>query len=229
MTEAEIRKRTPDDTRSGAPAAAKRQRGRPPIESGAQREKILRAASRLFIENGFASTTLDAVGEAAGVTKRTIYQHIGNKDALFRTVLHQRLPLADEMRFEIDIDGKSVEAVVTAMARRLLETALAPEAIALQRTIVIEAMRFPQLVQDVIDDGMATLNGNIATIFAELVQRGALPPTDTARAADLFYDIVIGNRSFRLTMGHREIMPDEEELRQRVHMFLYGHLLPHAG
>ncbi len=52
-----------------------------------RRPQILDGALRLFLENGYDGTSMDAVAEAAGVTKPVIYDAFGSKDALFRALL----------------------------------------------------------------------------------------------------------------------------------------------
>jgi AcrR family transcriptional regulator len=53
-------------------------------------ERILDAAGRLFYEQGIQATGVEAVAEAAGVTKKTIYDRFGSKDALIEAYLTAR-------------------------------------------------------------------------------------------------------------------------------------------
>lgn len=46
----------------------------------AKREALLLAAVRMFNERGFFATSLDEVAASLGVSKPTIYHHLGNKD-----------------------------------------------------------------------------------------------------------------------------------------------------
>ncbi len=56
------------------------------------RERILSAAYGLLYKEGFARVSVDAMAEAAGVTKRTLYYHFDSKDALVAAVLdHQHV------------------------------------------------------------------------------------------------------------------------------------------
>jgi AcrR family transcriptional regulator len=52
------------------------------------RRRILDAARAEFAAKGLAGARVDAIAEAAGVNKRMLYHYFGNKDALFRAVLH---------------------------------------------------------------------------------------------------------------------------------------------
>lgn len=56
----------------------------------ATRARILAAAYDRFYREGFGRTTMDAIAEASGVTKRTLYQHFDSKDALLGAVLAEQ-------------------------------------------------------------------------------------------------------------------------------------------
>src|SRR5438067_178491 len=55
----------------------------------ATRRGLLRAARKLFGKKGYASTSVDEVVRAAGVTKGALYHHFRDKDDLFRAVVEQ--------------------------------------------------------------------------------------------------------------------------------------------
>jgi len=46
------------------------------------REQILEAGLRLFVENGYDATTLDAIAAAAGISRRTFFSYFGSKEEL---------------------------------------------------------------------------------------------------------------------------------------------------
>jgi AcrR family transcriptional regulator len=51
------------------------------------RRLIVSAAARLFVENGYGATTIDAVAEAAGVSRKTVFTAVGGKVDLLKTAL----------------------------------------------------------------------------------------------------------------------------------------------
>jgi AcrR family transcriptional regulator len=51
------------------------------------RQDILGAAHRLFLEGGYAGTTLAAIAQSAGVVVETIYRAYGSKAELFKAVV----------------------------------------------------------------------------------------------------------------------------------------------
>ncbi|MFC5995080.1 TetR/AcrR family transcriptional regulator [Pseudonocardia hispaniensis] len=50
-------------------------------------ERIIEAATRMFVADGYVATTLAAVAEAAGVGERTVYSRFGSKAALLKRVV----------------------------------------------------------------------------------------------------------------------------------------------
>jgi AcrR family transcriptional regulator len=60
-------------------------RDRPPA-----RESLLEATARLTYRRGITATGVDLIAEEAGVTKRTLYQRFGSKDALVAASLAAR-------------------------------------------------------------------------------------------------------------------------------------------
>jgi len=50
----------------------------------ATQERILIAATRLFIQHGYAGTTISAVAQEAEVNRTTVFWHFGDKAGLFR-------------------------------------------------------------------------------------------------------------------------------------------------
>src|SRR5579864_3977103 len=70
-----------------AAASPRRPRGRPSLSN----EELLATALDIFLEKGFERTTIDAITEAAGVAKRTVYLRYGDKKALFKAALQRAI------------------------------------------------------------------------------------------------------------------------------------------
>src|SRR5437763_7561151 len=59
------------------------------------RERILAAASDLFYHHGIRAVGVDAIAEAAGTNKMTLYRHFPSKDELVAQYLRQSAQRAD--------------------------------------------------------------------------------------------------------------------------------------
>ena len=88
--------------------------GRPTRDAAIERDqRLIEVATRLFLERGFEATSIDAVAEAARVSKPTVYGQYGDKRGLFTAVLRREIarwlaPLAAaaaEMQGDGSCDG----------------------------------------------------------------------------------------------------------------------------
>ena len=60
------------------------------------RSAVLQAARHLFLERGFAATTMPAIASAAGVSVQTVYKVFGNKPRLAKAVFDVAMAGDDE-------------------------------------------------------------------------------------------------------------------------------------
>jgi AcrR family transcriptional regulator len=88
------------------------------------RRSIVAAAARLFVDGGYGATTIDAVAESAGVSRKTVFTAVGGKGDLLKTALDwavvgddRPVPVADrpEMRELLAMDDPV--ALLTTWAR----------------------------------------------------------------------------------------------------------------
>ncbi|RVU39511.1 TetR/AcrR family transcriptional regulator [Hwanghaeella grinnelliae] len=72
--------------------------------------KLTAVAERLFDRHGYMATGMDRLTEAAGVSSRTLYKHVGSKTELMARVLTER-----DRRFMARIEVRSVDALFAAL------------------------------------------------------------------------------------------------------------------
>ena len=65
-------------------------------QARATRRAVVAAARDLFVERGYAATTIDAVAEAAGVSRKTVFDAVGGKGALLREAYERAVLGHDE-------------------------------------------------------------------------------------------------------------------------------------
>jgi AcrR family transcriptional regulator len=69
-------------------------------DSVATPDKILDAAETLFIEKGFAATSLRSIASLAGVNLAATHYHFGSKEGLFAATIHRRMLPVNQIRLE---------------------------------------------------------------------------------------------------------------------------------
>ncbi len=69
------------------------------------RREIVAAAGRLFARQGFAATTVDAIAEEAGVSRKTVFTSVGGKVVLLKLAYDYAMAGDDEPVAMIDREG----------------------------------------------------------------------------------------------------------------------------
>jgi AcrR family transcriptional regulator len=89
---------------------------------GEVRDRILKAASKVFAAEGFAGATIDAIGQAAGFTKGAVYSNFGSKDELFLALLDREFELRGEQIATALGSGGDTAAAAHALSRSVLDS-----------------------------------------------------------------------------------------------------------
>ncbi len=222
------------DRDNSASLAAKVERarhsgGRPTRLAALERdERLLAIATEMFMAQGFEATSMDALAEAAAVGKATLYARYADKAALFGAVLRRRIlqiygPLEEE--FSLVNDGADLRETLRMVAHKLLARALAPDAAALGRILAAQGIRFPELGQLAVREGLTRQIRLVSTILARFADRCPSRVGDPDVAADLFLSITLGRAAKTALYG---VPLDKHQLEQRVDMavdvFLNGYL-----
>ena len=92
------------------------------------RRSIVSEAARLFVEDGYGATTIDAVAEAACVSRKTVFTAVGGKFELLKAALDsavagddQPVALADRPAMRRLLAQGDPRALITDWARILVE------------------------------------------------------------------------------------------------------------
>ncbi|MGY2050590.1 TetR/AcrR family transcriptional regulator [Methylobacterium sp. JK268] len=204
--------------------------GRPTREEAALRDaRIVAVATQLFMERGFDGTSIDAVAEAAGVSKPTVYGRYADKRALFAAVVRQRIeewlaPLSAAAEALAQQAGPAdVESALHDLSRTLLAHASNTGADALKRCIVAQAMQFPDIARLAHEEGWLRGVRAVGALLQGFADRGQILVDDPEIAADLFLNLVLG-RDSRLALYGIHPDPETRERRRQaaVTLFLNG-------
>jgi AcrR family transcriptional regulator len=192
---------------------------------------ILAAATTLFLRDGYVATTMDDVAEAAGVSKRTVYNHFADKDALFREVVMAATGVAEAFAADAAAelaDPDDLPAALCAVARRLAEGATDPRVVQLRRLLIGEAHRFPDLAAEYYRLAPGRVMATLAAALEQLGRAGRLQMPDAQRAAEQLAFLVVGPALDRAMFDGRPACRDTAALARaaddgvRTFLALYG-------
>jgi len=90
--------------RQAKPTRAKRPPGVRELAAQATREAILRAATQVFAQHGFAGGRIEQISKAAGSYDRMIYYYFGSKEGLFIAVIEDTYRRFNEAEQALALD-----------------------------------------------------------------------------------------------------------------------------
>ena len=182
---------------------------------GEVRREIFDAATACFQKFGIRRTTMDDVAEAAGVSRKTVYNYFENKNSLISEVIAQEARrVADEARARLAHDLPPAELLVEAelalldAARRspYVNMLLGPDAVTLTAEVVDHSTRVMQVERDYWDP-----------ILERLRDAGHLRVNDLTEVVEwlTFFHFVLvarpatfdGSEERTRTMLHRYLVP----------------------
>lgn len=179
-----------------------------------KRQKIIQAASEAFLQNGYQNASMENIAALAGVAKQTLYNHFGNKDALFVAVVDRMCACEDEQMRSTAISSKNVEEVLQQYAVRKLADLTSIENTSMFRMMIAEAIRFPDLGEMFFREGLEKDRQLLVDFLTRQKQAGHLNIDDPEMAA-LFFQGAL-NAYFRPKFIMTGRAPSKEEIQKYV-------------
>ncbi|PAZ09630.1 TetR family transcriptional regulator [Streptomyces sp. SA15] len=170
---------------------------RPPSGPRAElkRQAIVRAARELFLREGFG-VGMDTIAAEAGVSKVTVYNHFGSKEALFTAVITDALdePLAGESSAALEglAEAEDLRAALVEAARAWVHAVRTNHKVtALRNLVAAELHRFPELGEAWRHRGTESHHPAVAGALRALTEQGRLEIPDLQVAIIQFYGLLV--------------------------------------
>ncbi len=148
---------------------------------------ILEAASYLFLNDGFANTSMDMVARASGVSKQTVYSHFESKDALFQAAITSKCRayhVDTQQLIKATAGSRSLYECLIKVGAQLVRLFQDEDVIAMFRVIIAEAGKNPHVATLFYQAGpRASLE-----ILSDVVERYGKGQLSKARAHELAVD-----------------------------------------
>ncbi|AWW72883.1 transcriptional regulator [Erythrobacter sp. KY5] len=189
----------------------KKKLGRP--SDIAKRRAIIEAASRRFFDEGFAATSIEQVAADAGVSKVTIYNHFGDKRALFAAAVECE---CEKMRDYFSIEAMPTGPIrerLSIIAQGMFEFLSRPEMIQFERRIAAETEHEPAIGEAFLKAGPWRMKVAFSAWLAHAASNGELVIPDPTLAAEQFVSMSKGMGDLERRFG---IIPSKEENAARI-------------
>jgi TetR/AcrR family transcriptional regulator of autoinduction and epiphytic fitness len=154
--------------------------------------QIVGAAQRLFLEQGYEETSMDAIAAEANVSKRTVYSHFRSKEELFSEAMEGMCAQFGVGEHEVIDPSDPPEKYLCSVARFVLAKVLDPRMHSISRTIVSESANFPEMGQRFWAIGPGNMVQKVTEYLRQQHEAGILDVPDPRLAAGMFQSMVAG-------------------------------------
>ena len=175
-----------------------------------KRQQILTAASDLFLQQGFSTSSMDNVAQRAGVSKQTVYSHFANKEALFTAVIQHKVD-------EYQLDGETARCQELALdtrlkniAQRFVRLLQDPQVNAMYRVVIGEINTAPQAAKLFYEAGPQHSFDMLHGLFKQAGVSG-ITPEESQRISVEFFNLLKGEYHMRAMLGLEFVVTDEQE------------------
>ena len=196
--------------------------GRPPRDAALElAARVIACAGRLFMERGYAGVSIEAVAAEAGVGKNTIYRRHATKADLFQAVVDEQIRIL--LRAPGGIEAGDLAGSLRRLAILLVAAALNPETTALQRLMIAEAVRFPEIAAICLDRAFRPAIAMARSVLEQ--HAGRTKPADLDFASEQFVAAIVYGPHLHALLGRRDLTTAEavEHYADRaVTLFLSG-------
>ena len=175
-------------------------------------QRIIHAATELFLQQGFRDTSLDDVAAAAGVTKPTVYSHFGSKAGLLQRIAEAHATArAASVAAALRHTGDPRTDLMT-FGEIFSQRVLSDDARSWHRLSLQESAAHPEIGTTLFAAGPARVIQALKTYIKGETMAGRLTCSDPDVAAEQFLGLLIGVNPIRMMAG--QPLPSKAKLRR---------------
>lgn len=166
-----------------------------------RRSELMLLAEKVFLERGYANTTMSEVSRFSKASKSTLYKFFGNKKLLFAEIIRSRVPDIEEISRKVVHSEREVADNLTRWGLQVLDLITTPDSVGLYKILLAELPAHPELGELYYEQGPFAFQRYLAVYFQRAVGQGKLVCSDVDEAALLFASMVAGDPFGRALLG----------------------------
>ncbi len=179
-----------------------------------RRKAILAAARDVFLERGYANSSIDAMVERSGGSKATVYQLFGSKEGLLAALVTEGAEELAHLVEALPLDG-GLEDSLRTFAHGYLNLVLRPERLGLFRLVIGECARVPEIGDVFYRSGPQSCGKGMTRFFAGVMARGLVRDADPERTAYQFIHALRGDLYMQVLLNPTRA-PTPHEIDQHI-------------
>jgi len=142
-------------------------------------DELLDAALSLFVEQGYAHTSVAQIARAAGVSKGAVYLYFPSKQAILEGLVKRAVrPASTAALTAMNGPSGNTRAALTAFLHKIASRLTDPQTIAVPRLVLREAAAAPEIAEMYRREILAPTLPVLANMIRKGIASGELRPVD---------------------------------------------------
>jgi AcrR family transcriptional regulator len=169
-----------------------------------RRDHILDVARECFLRDGYAGCSMSTIAARLGGSKGTLYNYFRSKEQLFDAFVRRTCArFADAMSLAPPIEA-DLRLHLVHLGRAFLDHLMTPDSVAVQRLVIGEGGRFPELGRIFYEAGPQIFMERMTEELTPLIEAGVLRRADPKLMGFHFKDLVLSGLYQPIIWGVRQ-------------------------
>ncbi len=174
---------------------------------------IIKAALEEFATQGYSGASVEAIAKGAGVSKPTLYQYVGNKEALFQAVLKvEKTAMLAPLQANYD---EPMVAKLWQFSWHYAQLVLRPDMLSIARLIIGEAQRLPEVAANYQQQGPQEARQGIIDYLQGQAKLQRLVIEDPNMAAENLWSLILSASREHL-LHYPDEQPDANKVEHHI-------------
>lgn len=188
-----------------------------------RRAAILDSAEAVFLDRGYADSTMTDLAGAAGMSRKTLYSFYTSKEELFSAVISERTRLAVPPLSQAMLQSP-LDHVLNDIVGQITRYVLSPQQINMVRLVISESARSAAVAAEFYWEGVQRGSAALSQLLAVKAAEGTLDIDDPVVAARSLAHMAFGDLQLAMLLGAQSPSPAEIDHRVAlsVRLFLHG-------
>lgn len=189
-------------------------------------ERLLEAATQIFIKKGYDATSMTEIAAIAHASKETFYRRFPTKDHLFRAVVVRRAERMSEALVPSLLTHDPPQKALTQFGELVLFRMTSKDSIAFHRLLGMAREHFPEVLQLYRASGPFRTRDALATYLDQQSNEGRLHLKNPQVAARQFFDLFATDMILEANLsgkGDPGMLAIRQRVKEAVACFLHGY------
>lgn len=198
------------------------------VKTSKKRKSFINAAEELFLNQDYASVTIDAIVTTAQSSKPTFYNYFKSKDDLFEAyIIDSAQDFMNELHETITFTT-TIDKTLYHLGSTYIKKLLSPHIIALNKLVIGEAKRQPEIVKIYFEQGVMKVVATFIYVMEKAVKSKALQEENPCVLAK-YFKALCDAECQELALWGQKLTWTEEEIHLQTQMAVKNFLKIYAA